>query len=58
MEDIIYITSDYSGMTEEDLRLYIKELKSQMSDFEFENWFSIENFIDKGYYYRLREELN
>ena len=45
-------------MTEEDLRLYIKELKSQMSDFEFENWFSIENFIDKGYYYRLREELN
>jgi hypothetical protein len=57
MEDAVYITSDCSGMSEDDLRFYIRELKGWLNDFAFDNWFSIEDFIDECVFYRLREEF-
>ncbi len=56
MENIIYVASDCSGMTESDLLCYIEYLRGQDVKFCFSEWFAEEDFLDKVVYKRLSDQ--
>lgn len=53
MEDIIYVASDGSGMTESDLVCHLRFLKEENENFCFSHCFDEEDFLDQVAYERL-----